>query len=247
MVFRSLSEVPAQKWQALAAKRIYFGHQSVGFNILDGIKDIMKDNAQINLNLMESTDFTIQPSGAFFHSAVGANTDPVSKMKDFEKALAANSAGTIDIALLKLCYVDITADTKPDQVFTAYVDMLKRVKANNPQTTIVHFTAPITRNQSGWKAYIKNIIGKPVGGQKDNIKRLDYSRLITSTFDSKEPVLDIARIESTKRDGARTSFKDNGNAYFYLNPEYTYDGGHLNEVGRKLVAEQLLLLLVSII
>jgi hypothetical protein len=96
------------------------------------------------------------------------------------------------------------------------------------------------------KAYIKNLIGRPIGGQDDNIKRLEYSRLITSTFDSKEPVLDITRIESTKRDGVRTSFEKNGNAYFSLNPDYTYDGGHLNEVGRKLVAEQLLLLLVSI-
>jgi len=34
--------------EKLSQKKIYFGHQSVGFNIIDGIKDIMKENPQIN-------------------------------------------------------------------------------------------------------------------------------------------------------------------------------------------------------
>lgn len=245
IIFRSLAEVPVEKWQALATKRIYFGHQSVGYNILDGINDLVNENPQIKLNVVESTDFSKHLGGAFFHSKVGANFDPGSKMGDFEKAFTADNAGKIDIAFLKFCYVDITADTKPEQVFASYADMLKRVRANNPQMILVHFTAPLTANQGGWKAYLKNLIGRPIGGQDDNIKRYEYSQMITSAFEKTEPVLDIARLESTKRDGIRASFKKKGKDYFYLNPEYTYDGGHLNEVGRKLVAEQLLLLLAS--
>ncbi len=40
----SIKGVPAETWQKLSQKKIYFGHQSVGNNIIDGIKDIMKEN-----------------------------------------------------------------------------------------------------------------------------------------------------------------------------------------------------------
>jgi lysophospholipase L1-like esterase len=38
-----------------------------------------------------------------------------------------------------------------------------------------------------------------------------------------------------------------GKTYYHLVPDYTNDGGHLNETGRKLVAEQLLLTIAAIL
>ena len=38
--FPNIKDVPASKWENLSQKKIYFGHQSVGFNIIDGIKDL---------------------------------------------------------------------------------------------------------------------------------------------------------------------------------------------------------------
>jgi len=35
-------QIPEDSWKRLAERRIYFGHQSVGFNILDGIGDLRK-------------------------------------------------------------------------------------------------------------------------------------------------------------------------------------------------------------
>lgn len=37
-------------------KKIYFAHQSVGYNIVDGIADIVTDYPEISLNVKESRD-----------------------------------------------------------------------------------------------------------------------------------------------------------------------------------------------
>ena len=42
------------------------------------------------------------------------------------------------------------------------------------------------------------------------------------------------------------TFTKDGENYYSLVPDYTDDGGHLNEKGRKIVAEQLLILLANL-
>ena len=54
--FPSIKDVSSEKWENLSQKKIYFGHQSVGFNIIDGIKDVMKENPQIKLNIVETAN-----------------------------------------------------------------------------------------------------------------------------------------------------------------------------------------------
>ncbi len=60
------------------------------------------------------------------------------------------------------------------------------------------------------------------------------------------PFFDIAKIESTFPDGTRSTFTKDGKTYYSMVPEYTHDGGHLNEMGRKKVAKQFLLLLANL-
>jgi len=43
----------------------------------------------------------------------------------------------------------------------------------------------------------------------------------------------------------RSFFRKGNQIYFTLIPEYTDDGGHLNTLGRKIVAEQLLIFLAD--
>jgi hypothetical protein len=59
-------------------------------------------------------------------------------------------------------------------------------------------------------------------------------------------IIDIAKIESTYPDGTRCSFSIDGKTYYSMAPEYTSDGGHLYEIGRKKVAEQLLIFLANL-
>lgn len=44
----------------------------------------------------------------------------------------------------------------------------------------------------------------------------------------------------------RYLFTSNGKIFYALVPEYTHDGGHLNSIGRKLAARQLLLFLADL-
>ena len=69
--------------------------------------------------------------------------------------------------------------------------------------------------------------------------------MLRKQYDGKEPLFDLAKIESTLTDGMRLSYKKDGKSIFALIPDYTHDGGHLNEYGRKIVAEQLLIYLAS--
>ena len=41
--YNSLKDIPDTAWETLSKKKIYFGHQSVGYNIIAGIQDLMKE------------------------------------------------------------------------------------------------------------------------------------------------------------------------------------------------------------
>ncbi len=52
--FASIKDVPESAWKNLSEKRIFFGHQSVGFNIINGIKDIIKENPKVKLTIVKT-------------------------------------------------------------------------------------------------------------------------------------------------------------------------------------------------
>jgi len=242
-----LSDVTEDDWKRLSNKRIYFGHQSVGFNILDGIEDLIKENPQIKLNIVETSEFEKIPQGVFAHSRVGRNVDPMSKVDDFTKFINQANANQVDFAGVKFCYVDMKADTDVQKLFSDYSTAMSKLKESHPKMTIVHFAMPLTVNRESWKTKIKKIFGKTdIWEYRTNANRNRFNQLMIEAYQGKEPLLDIAKIESTKPDGSRQIFEQNGVTYYSLAPEYTYDNGHLNEIGRKRVAEQLLLLLLNL-
>ncbi|MEF9476235.1 MAG: hypothetical protein L0958_06070, partial [Candidatus Mariimomonas ferrooxydans] len=59
-------------------------------------------------------------------------------------------------------------------------------------------------------------------------------------------LFDLALIESTDSEGGMATFKKCGKSFYSLVPSYTNDGGHLNEDGRRIVAEQLLIFLANL-
>ena len=246
ITYSSLKDVPATTWEKLSKKNFYFGHQSVGYNILDGVQDIMQEYPQIKLKIVESSDAGTMAQGTLVHSRVGQNTKPQTKIEDFSRYLAGGIGDKADAAALKFCYVDILADTDPEKLFANYEKEMEKIHGEYPGLTIIHFTTPLTVLQNGPKAWVKKIIGRSLGGSKENINRHIYNELLRAKYMGKEPILDIALIESTNPDGTRSTFEVDGKTYYSLVPAYTKDGGHLNEVGRKKVAEQLILLLANL-
>ena len=87
---------------------------------------------------------------------------------------------------------------------------------------------------------------KNIWEYQQNIIKNEYNELLLSEYAEKGFVFDIAKIESTYPDGKRSTFTRNGKTYYTLVPEYSRDGAHLNETGRKIVAEQFLILLAKL-
>ena len=239
-----VGRVPAEDWSRLAALRVAFGHQSVGYDMLAGVADIARDVPAARLNVVEAA--TVPATPGIVHFRAGKNELPMTKIDDFVRFVDAANAAPPDIAMLKFCYIDANANTNMKQVFTHYRDSLAALRARHPQTTFVHLTMPLRTIQTGWKVSLKNIIGRPIGGYAEGAMRQEYNALLRAEYSGKEPVFDLAEIESTRADGSRISFTDAGVTGYGLAPEYTYDGGHLNEVGRRLVAEKFLVLLADV-
>ena len=242
----SSMDVSESDWQQLSRKNIYFGHQSVGFNIIEGIKDIMKENPHIKLNIVETSDPSNLRGPSFAHFPIGENTNPKSKCDAFTSLMNKGSGNKVDIAFFKFCYIDIHFETNVSELFEEYEITMSSLRAKHPQTVFVHFTVPLTTVQGGPKALIKQILGRPVAGYEDNIKREEFNEKLRKRYTGKEPVFDLALIESTNEKGNRLSFTHQGKIGYILASEYTNDGGHLNERGRKIVAEQLLIFLSNL-
>ena len=243
----SIKDIPDSAWKKLSKKKIYFGHRSVGNNIIDGIKDVMKECTEIRLDIVEITDPSGLDSALFAHSKVGKNGDPKSKIDAFARLMEQKIGGKADIAFFKFCFADINAKIDIYKVFAEYKNMMLRLKNKYPKTTFVHVTVPLVTTKTTWKTWIKKLIKKEFIWEYDhNVARNKYNELVRKKYDGNEPVFDLAKIESTYPDGRRAEFKRNGERHYSLVPDYTHDGGHLNATGRKKVAEQLLILLANL-
>lgn len=242
----SLSEIPKSSWQKLSKKRIYFGHQSVGDNILYGIEKILKANNDINLNIMKTTDPEKFDKPVFAHSSIGKNDYPESKIEAFNEYIQKGIGNKTDIAFFKFCFWDIKRQTDIKKVFNDYKETISALKLQYPKTKFIHFTVPLMFYPTGIKTKIKRALNMTVEDDIDNIRRNELNELILKEYNGKEPVFDIAMVESTLPDGSRAVFLNNGGNYYYLAAEYTNDGGHLNEEAKKIVAEQLLIFLAKL-
>ena len=197
-------------------KSIYFGHQSVGNNILDGIKDI-------NIPELNIHDFYI-----------GENRNPISKIKHFENFIfnELKEGNQIDVATMKLCFVDITSETNIKGIFLEYVLMINRLKKDYPNLNIVHITVPLTNENLSLstriKRIIKSVLGKPTYDRKANFTRNKYNNFLRKEFPN-ETIFDLAKLESR-------GYNEYGSPALVL--DFSDDGGHLNVVGRRNIAKK---------
>lgn len=208
--------------RAAVRKQVVFGHQSVGFNIMDGVQLLYRSRGLAPPRVIDWTGTLPRDQVGFIaHAQVGRNTDPESKVRQFEAMLSASTPEP-DAALLKFCYVDVTAGTDVKALFAMYRRSVARLEAAHPDTTFLHATVPLT-----------------VDDPASNVRRQQYNRLVRSAYRPGR-VVDVARIESTTPSGRRVTGSYNGRKYFALYRGYTTDGGHLNPRGASRVASALL-------
>lgn len=232
------------KYAQIEDKIIYFGHQSIGGEILDGVKKLKDPRVRI-LDIDEYAGNIDSP--AIYHSLIGANRKPETKIAHFKKIIDNRFNGNVDIAFMKLCFIDFNDETDIDKLFNQYKNTIDFLQKKYPNIQIVHITVPLTVLQEGPKAWLKKILGKPVGGFTGNIKRNQFNDKIRNYF-SNHYVFELDVMESTFPDGTASTFIDeeNGRVYRSMVPEYTYDGAHINEKFRLNVAESFLKFLSSV-
>lgn len=242
----SLDDVPATTWAKLSEKKVYFGHQSVGDNVIDGIKILMEVDNVVKLNIKMTKDPGSFNSPVFAHSSIGKNGDIDLKFADFSRNIEKGIGHKVDIAFLKLCFWDVRRETNVGEVFNDYKKTIKSLQQKYPETVFVHLTVPLMSRSNEIFDKMRRLI-RPDNDDLDNINRNELNELLIREYSGKEPFFDIAGAESTLPDGSRSFFMSDKSKYYYLPSAYTDDGGHLNTLGQKHVAEQLLITLAHIV
>jgi len=245
-VLPGIDSVSSQQWHSLGRKKIFFAHMSVGYNILDGVKSVLGENNVAPLEIIEtSAPIEFQRPG-LYHALLGFNAQPFEKLKSFENLLGSAKTAP-DIALMKLCYVDITAGADVQRLFDAYRAAIVRLQERLPQTLFLHCTVPLTSEPLNLKEQIKQCI-RPFLGRTvridDNIARMQFNRMLREVWPS-ESIYDIAAAESANAAGFLRCKKTTQGLVSFLRKEFTSDGGHLNARGAKQAGTQLLIALAK--
>lgn len=221
----------------LAGQRVFFGHQSVGDNLLAGIQELAKE-AQVTLPVVRVDSAADMKQAGLAHAYVAENTQPLKKLQSFERALATKAPG-LQLAALKFCYVDVHAGTDVKQLFARYQASMATVQTQQPGLRLVHFTVPLTTVQTGWKASLKRLLGKAPHGILDNLKREEYNQLVRQSYGQTGLLFDLARVEQTRPDGSAHTVEWQGRQVPALYPGYSNDGEHLNTLGQRHAARTL--------
>ena len=205
----------AEQLVALKGHAIYFGHQSVGHNLMQGVDAWIEASGD---GPRRGGDLASAGTGWWIDGYVGENTKPLTKLAAFQANVTAHCA-QLDIAFVKFCYVDsdwFNGSTQtPATLLAAYQDMVAAVHDACPALQLVHLTMPL--QTSG------------------NAEREQYNDLVRAEYGSK--VLDIALLESTRPDGSRARDGSNVPVLF---ADYTDDGGHPNAAASRTLAAALI-------
>lgn len=233
----SMDQVKADL-QAISNARVFFGHHSVGNNILKGIRDL-SEKAGVPLRIEEITAAGAAPAGpGLFHGKVGENLDPDAKMADFAAILGPPGEARYDVATFKFCYVDLDEGSKersPDKLFDRYKNQMSTIEGAHPGVKILRATMPLMAEPPGKKTRLKRLLGLSTDSDAANIDRNEYNRLAREEYEGRD-LLDVARFEATRPDGSLAVFSSGGREMEMLALEYTSDGGHLNAQGQARVA-----------
>jgi hypothetical protein len=233
--------------QRLDGVRVFFAHQSVGDNIMDGVAALVNDNPSPSLQVTTLASAAAASAGFLAQATLGVNGDPRGKTDQFVSVLESGLGQRLDIALQKYCFIDFTTATDPQALFSYYEKGIDRIHRALPDLTIVHVTAPLMAVQTGPKAFVKQLLGRAPGQFADNIVRERFNERMRAAYDGREPVFDLARIESS-RPGASSRVPSwfRGQTAYGLLPEYTTDGGHLTEAAGRLIAAEFLRFLANV-
>lgn len=231
--------------QKVSQGRIFFGHQSVGADIVHGMQRLAEQSGGVKLNIVEIGKENFPVKNFFAHGKIGKNESPKSKCEAFQAILRSGLGDKVDIALFKFCYIDIRDRNNEKAIMHLYKSTLETLKSEYPKVKFIAVTVPLTNNESALKYMAKKMLGRETE-RRNNIRRNQFNELLRETFKG-EAVFDLAATESKRPDGSRQGFNGENKTCDSLVPEYSTDGSHLNGYGSQRVAKDLILLLGRVI
>lgn len=236
--YARLEQISQARWEALSQKKIYFGHMSVGTNIVEGLKEVIARKPVVKMEIRETSSLAAFSEPVFAHSLIGMNKAPHSKIDAFRDIIQSGVGQATDIAFFKFCYVDIDHETDIDFLFKSYVELVDDLGSRFPNLKILTFTVPLLSRPVGIKIRLKKILGRLPWYEEDNIQRDLFNDMLRARF--KGSLFDLAAAEARIDDVKRATFEKDGKRYDLLYRGFTNDGGHLNSTGRQVVAVELL-------
>ena len=163
------------------------------------------------------------------------NEKPLVKIGDFNAKLRSGIGEQADVAMMKLCYVDIMSDTDADALLTRYRETIAALERDFPKATFVHVTVPLMTEQGSLSKLKSLLTGSGRFGPAENAARERLNALIRRDYAGGH-LYDLAAIESTAPDGSRATGTYQGQPYYRLYDGYASDSGHLNGEGARVAA-----------
>ncbi len=225
-----------QDLEVLAQARVLLGHQSVGRDVLAGLRSLVSESGAA-VRVIDINGTPPDDAPGVFSSHVGKNGDPDSKCEMFLQLLTRPERPRYDVAMMKFCYADLREGTplSADEMVDRYARMVDSIRSARPDVRLVHVTMPLKADPVGNKTWLQRKLGMSVESDAANVMRNDFNAKLKERF-ANEPVFDLAAVESTYADGGRSSFDSDGRKVYTLARAYTHDGGHLNPAAQRLVA-----------
>lgn len=218
------------EWDRFKQLRIAFGHQSVGSNLLAGVRSLAQEQ---NIDLPITDSASSGETAVIRQFPIGENGDPASKLDAFRVALTQGAGSYANVAQMKFCYIDFPPSVDPKALAATYIEQTAELSKQYPNTAFIATTTPLTTIQTGPKAWMKLLLGKQPAGYAENLRRYEFNQTLRAHYGNSQTLFDLAAIESLH--GAST-FSIDDKTVEALPLAITDDGGHLNDVGQRLVA-----------
>ena len=199
---------------AVARTRVFYGHQSVGTNVLSAVPGVYAAHG-LSAPPIEQGGTQPGPNGGFIaHQLIGENGKPLLKLEDFDRTMRGGMGRQVDVALMN---IDVKPGMDVDALFARYRNTMGALERDFPNVTFIHVTVPLFTDALEW-------------AKATDVAVERFNALIRGEYGGHH-LFDLAAIESTKPDGTRVSGSYDNHGYFALYDGYAHGDGfgiHLN-------------------
>jgi len=207
---RGFASLSSADLDALRSKKVFFGHQSVGQNLIDGARAIGFPFSHVE----DGASFATVSWG---DAKIDKNGDPLRKFTSFKTLIADKGIGAkVDVATMKLCWIDFESGTDVGSLLAKYDADVQALRAANPKLQLLHMTPPLTTSDPGLNAV-----------------RWKFGRAMIDKYRTDGLIFDLAEVIATGEDG--TLCEKRGAPR--LCDGWSSDEGHLNDAGSQRAAK----------